>query len=296
MIFSHRNKSKKVHTQNKYKICLLFYGLRIIRGVVFLMFGVFLFLNINSLNVKKIHAISKDKIETQKISSGINQLTYLDAIDRAAEAVVGVINIQGDNFSEVNSESGTGSGVIYKKSNNYAYIITNHHVIKDADNIEVTLNNGKRIIGTVLGSDVVTDLAVIKINAKYITQVIEIGDSDELRKGQIVMAIGNPLGLQFSGTVTQGIISATERIVPVDVNQDGKYDSELGLLQTDAAINPGNSGGALVNMSGQLVGINSMKIVEKNIARIGLAIPITKAMPIIKKIEKYGGVEDYYDE
>lgn len=275
---------------------MLFYGLRIIIGVAFLMFGVFLFFNINVWSIQKTYASSKDKIETQKISSGLNQLAYLNAIDRAAEAVVGVINIQGNNFSEASSESGTGSGVIYKKSNNHAYIITNHHVIKDADNIEVSLNNGKKIIGTVLGSDVVTDLAVLKINAEHVKQVIEIGDSDELQQGEVVMAIGNPLGLQFSGTVTQGIISATERIVPVDVNQDGKYDSKLGLLQTDAAINPGNSGGALVNMSGQLVGINSMKIVEKNIARIGLAIPITKAMPIIEEIEKYGEVEDYYDE
>ncbi|WP_439328633.1 S1C family serine protease [Bacillus cereus] len=261
-----------------------------------MIFGVLLFSNINSWNIRKVYASNEKEFEPQKKNFEVNQLAYLDAIDRAAEAVVGVINVQRNNFSEVNSETGAGSGIIYKKSNNHAYIITNHHVIDGADIIEVSLNNGKKISGIILGSNVVTDLAVLKIHAKHVQQVIEIGDSDKLRQGEVVMAIGNPLGLQFSGTVTQGVISATERIIPVDANQDGKYDSGLGLIQTDAAINPGNSGGALVNMSGQLVGINSMKIVEKNISKMGFAIPITKVRPIINEIEKYGELESYYNE
>ena len=115
---------------------------------------------------------------------------------------------------------------------------------------------------------------------KACEKVIEIGDSNTVRRGEPVIAIGNPLGLQFSGTVTQGIISANERIVPVDLDQDGHYDWQVEVLQTDAAINPGNSGGALVNAAGQLIGINSMKIAAKEVEGIGLAIPVTRAVQL----------------
>ncbi|MGQ0515273.1 S1C family serine protease, partial [Bacillus sp. D-CC] len=133
--------------------------------------------------------------------------------------------------------------------------------------------------------DVVTDLAVLEIDAKHVKKVIEIGDSNTVRRGEPVIAIGNPLGLQFSGTVTQGIISANERIVPVDLDQDGHYDWQVEVLQTDAAINPGNSGGALVNAAGQLIGINSMKIAAKEVEGIGLAIPVTRAVPIMNELD-----------
>lgn len=223
-----------------------------------------------------------------------NQIGFVDAVDRASEAVVGVINIQQDSFSEAAAEAGTGSGVIYKKTNDHAYIVTNHHVVAGANRVEVSLSDGKKIPAKILGSDVVTDLAVLEIDAKPVKKVIEIGESKSVRRGEAVLAIGNPLGLQFSGTVTQGIISAKERIVPVDLDQDGHYDWQVEVLQTDAAINPGNSGGALVNAAGQLIGINSMKIAAKEVEGIGLAIPIDRAVPVMNELEKSGKVSRPY--
>ncbi|MGG2094320.1 S1C family serine protease [Bacillus sp. S13(2024)] len=219
---------------------------------------------------------------------------FVKAVDRASEAVVGVINIQRDNFSEADSEAGTGSGVIYKKEKGNAYIVTNNHVVAGANRIEVSLSDGKKVPGKILGTDVVTDLAVLQIDEKYAKKVIDLGDSTKVKRGEAALAIGNPLGLEFSGTVTQGIISANERIVPVDLNQDGHYDWQVEVLQTDAAINPGNSGGALVNEAGQLIGINSMKIAAKEVEGIGLAIPISRAVPVMNELEKYGKVRRPY--
>ncbi|WP_242221962.1 S1C family serine protease [Bacillus cereus group sp. BfR-BA-01380] len=219
---------------------------------------------------------------------------FVKAVDRASEAVVGVINIQRDNFSEADSEAGTGSGVIYKKEKGHAYIVTNNHVVAGANRIEVSLSDGKKVPGKILGTDVVTDLAVLQIDEKYAKKVIDLGDSTKVKRGEAALAIGNPLGLEFSGTVTQGIISANERVVPVDLNQDGHYDWQVEVLQTDAAINPGNSGGALVNEAGQLIGINSMKISAKEVEGIGLAIPVARAVPVMNELEKYGKVRRPY--
>lgn len=232
-----------------------------------------------------------ESAQPTKTGTGSN---LVNAVDRASEAVVGVINIQRDNFSEADAEVGTGSGVIYKKENGRAYIVTNHHVVEGASRIEISLSDGRKVPGKILGSDIVTDLASLEIDGKYAKKSIDIGDSTKLRRGEPVIAIGNPLGLQFSGTVTQGIISAMERIVPVDLNQDGHYDWQVEVLQTDAAINPGNSGGALVNEAGQLIGINSMKIAAKEVEGIGLAIPVSRAIPVVKELEQNGAVKRPY--
>jgi serine protease Do len=219
---------------------------------------------------------------------------FVSAVDKASDAVVGVINIQQDSFSESDAEAGTGSGVIYKKGNGKAHIVTNYHVIEGANRIEVSLSNGKKVSAELLGGDKVMDLAVLQIDEKFAEKVIEIGDSNTVKRGEPVIAIGNPLGLEFSGTVTQGIISANERIVPVDLNNDQHYDWQVEVLQTDAAINPGNSGGALVNIDGKLIGINTMKIAAKEVEGIGLAIPIARALPIVAELEKNGKISRPY--
>lgn len=260
-------------------------------GATLFAFGAPIFSKPGSKTVQQVEA-SEGK--TYVAQSQTSRSGFVDAVDRASEAVVGVINIQRDSFSEADAEAGTGSGVIYKKENGRAYIVTNHHVVAGANRIEVSLSDGKKIPGKILGSDVVTDLAVLEVDAKHVKKVIEIGDSTKVRRGEAVIAIGNPLGLQFSGTVTQGIISANERIVPVDLDQDGHYDWQVEVLQTDAAINPGNSGGALVNEAGQLIGINSMKIAAKEVEGIGLAIPVTRAVPVISELEKRGKVSRPY--
>ncbi|ANU18227.1 2-alkenal reductase [Planococcus maritimus] len=216
-----------------------------------------------------------------------------ETVDATAEAVVGVSNLQAGNnpFAQTSTqEAGAGSGVIYKKQGDDAFIVTNHHVVEDAKEVVVTLANGEELEAEVLGSDVWTDLAVLKVPGAQIETVAEFGDSSVLKSGEPVIAIGNPLGLQFSGSVTTGVISGTERSIPIDVNQDGQEDWQSEVLQTDAAINPGNSGGALLNAQGQVIGINSMKIAQDAVEGIGLAIPINSAIPIISELEGEGEV------
>ncbi|MDQ6595314.1 PDZ domain-containing protein [Bacillus salipaludis] len=221
------------------------------------------------------------------------------AVDQAGPAVVGITNIQStqfwsDNGKKSEEAAGTGSGVIYKKAGNKAFVVTNHHVVEGATKLEVSLTDGTKIPADLLGSDIWTDLAVLEIDATHVKKIAQFGNSDELKMGEPVIAIGNPLGPTFSGSVTQGIVSGLKRTIPVDINQDGIIDWQAEVLQTDAAINPGNSGGALVNIGGQVVGINSMKISQEAVEGIGLSIPINSAKPIINDLEQYGSVKRPY--
>lgn len=217
-----------------------------------------------------------------------------DVVERSTNSVVGVTNLQTirDFWSSTEStqETGTGSGVIYKKANGKAYIVSNHHVVEGAEALEITFDDGTKTEGTLIGSDMWTDLAVIEIEDTDVEAVAKFGDSDLLKRGESVIAIGNPLGLGFSGSVTVGVVSGKDRSIPIDFDRDGTVDWYADVLQTDAAINPGNSGGALINLAGELVGINSMKISQETVEGIGLAIPINLAAPIIEKIEHHGEV------
>ncbi|WP_017471553.1 S1C family serine protease [Amphibacillus jilinensis] len=224
-------------------------------------------------------------------------------VEDVIPAVVGVENIQTQSFNFWEQEAydgGTGSGVIYRQEGDRAYIVTNHHVIEGASQIEVILEDGTRLMAELKGSDMFTDLAVLEIDASEVDVVIEFGNSELTKVGEPVIAIGNPLGLDLSGSVTQGIISGTQRAIPQDFSGDGRADWQTEVIQTDAAINPGNSGGALINMSGQLIGINSMKIAESAVEGIGFAIPIDEAIPVMQELEETGqmtraflGVEAY---
>jgi serine protease Do len=238
---------------------------------------------------------NNDAVRTENVS--LNVVTDITkAVEKAGDAVVGITNLQTTSFwSETSSqEAGTGSGVIYKKVDGKAYVVTNHHVIEGANSLEVTLSDGTKLEAELRGSDVWTDLAVLEVDGSKIETVAEFGDSDALKIGEPVIAIGNPLGATFSGSVTQGIVSGLERAIPVDINQDGAIDWQAEVLQTDAAINPGNSGGALINISGQVIGINSMKIAQSSVEGIGLSIPIKSAEPIISDLEEFGEVKRPY--
>ncbi|HEY4551468.1 MAG TPA: S1C family serine protease [Bacillus sp. (in: firmicutes)] len=227
---------------------------------------------------------------TQNVSLEVNT-DVTSAVEKAGDAVVGITNIQTTSFWSQeggSQEAGTGSGVIYKKENGKAFIVTNNHVIEGASQLEVTLADGTKIPATLKGSDPWMDLAVLEVDGSSIKTIAEFGDSDTLKSGEPVIAIGNPLGLGFSGSVTSGIISGVERTIPVDLNGDGIEDWQVEVLQTDAAINPGNSGGALINIAGQVIGINSMKIAQEAVEGIGLSIPINTAIPIIKSLEQFG--------
>ncbi|WP_088104579.1 S1C family serine protease [Halalkalibacter urbisdiaboli] len=235
--------------------------------------------------------------EEEPMQEGLQTVSYsvntdiTKAVEKVSDAVVGVINLQQSNFWSEQGGEGTGSGVIYKKAGDKAFVVTNHHVIEGANGIEVSLADGSRVPAELLGSDVITDLAVLEIDASNIETVAEFGSSESLRVGEPAIAIGNPLGLRFSSSVTQGIISAKERSIPVDLTGNGQIDWHAEVLQTDAAINPGNSGGALLNIEGQVIGINSMKIAQSSVEGIGFAIPTAIAMPVIEDLERYGEVQ-----
>lgn len=247
---------------------------------------------------------------TQNVAQTATSVTsdITTAVEKASPAVVGISNYQqaqsslggfgfwfGQGEQEQGEgelqEAGTGSGVIYKINGKEAYIVTNYHVIEDAQKLDITLADGTKKEAKLVGGDVWTDLAVIKVDAEGIETVANFGDSDTLKQGEPAIAIGNPLGFDFYGSVTTGVISGTERSVPVDLDGDGSEDWESEVLQTDAAINGGNSGGALVNIHGDLIGINSMKIADESVEGLGFAIPINTVIPIIEQLEQNGKVE-----
>lgn len=216
-------------------------------------------------------------------------------IEGAKDVVVGVINMQKtiDPFAmqpaEQEQTAGTGSGVIYKKSGNKAYIVTNNHVVDGANKLAVKLSDGKQVDAKLVGKDPWLDLAVVEIDGSTVNKVATLGDSSKLRAGEKAIAIGNPLG--FDGSVTEGIISSKEREIPVDIDGDKRPDWQAQVIQTDAAINPGNSGGALFNQNGELIGINSSKIAQQEVEGIGFAIPVNVAKPVIESLEKDGVVK-----
>ncbi|MFB1051733.1 S1C family serine protease [Paraliobacillus sp. JSM ZJ581] len=213
-----------------------------------------------------------------------------DTLTNVGDAVVGVSNIQTADLWSQSPDSGTGSGVIYKKENGKAYIVTNHHVVANANELKITLPNGESVNAELLGSDELTDLAVLTIDGEKVDTVAKLGTSSDLVVGETAIAIGNPLGTEFAGSVTKGIISGLERSVEIDLNGDNVADWTTEVIQTDAAINPGNSGGALVNSNGEVVGINSMKIALQAVEGIGFAIPIDDAKPVIEQLETKGKV------
>ncbi|WP_370567508.1 S1C family serine protease [Desemzia sp. RIT 804] len=229
-----------------------------------------------------------------------------EAVAKVEDAVVSVINMQQQNMdgfegifgtsdestmedSELQT-AGEGSGVIYKTDGDVSYIVTNNHVIEGSDAIEVLLKDGTKVEAELVGTDSWTDLAVLKISSENVTTVAEFGDSDALTVGEPALAIGSPLGTNYASSVTSGIISAKNRSVPVDIDANGAVDWEMTAIQTDAAINPGNSGGALVNIAGQVIGINSMKISSDTVEGMGFAIPSNDVVDIIAELEANGEV------
>lgn len=223
----------------------------------------------------------------------------VEAVEKVEDAVVGIINIGQSRTSPwarttQQVEQGQGSGVIFEVKGGKAHIITNYHVIDRAQRLEVALPSGEKVEAKVLGYDMFTDLAVLEIDGSLVTKVAEFGDSSKLRVGEPAIAIGNPLGLEFSRTVTQGIISSLQRSMPMDFDNDGQDDWELDVLQTDAAINPGNSGGALVNIKGQVIGINTLKISKEGIEGLGFALPINDVKTIVQELMENGKLNRAY--
>ena len=243
--------------------------------------------------------VSNSGLNVQKTAATNKSANISDMVADASKSIVGIVNMktqtqsypqgffsQNANTSEP-VENGSGTGVIFKKDRDDAYIVTNNHVIEGAEEIEITVHGGEKTTAELIGTDSLTDIAVLKIDSKYATNLLAFGDSSTLRAGETVLAIGNPLGLDLSNTVTQGIVSAVDRTIEVSTSA-GNWD--LNVIQTDAAINPGNSGGALVNTSGQLIGLNSLKIADDGVEGLGFAIPSKTIVPIIDEIMEKGEV------
>ena len=243
---------------------------------------------------------SQSQVETTKTSTATKGGTEITkVVAEVKNAVVSVINKQSTSRNNLYGTQQTGgelatasegSGVIYKNENGYAYIVTNYHVIAKSQELEVLLSDGTREKAELVGSDQWTDLAVIRIANTNVSTVAEFANSDDVEVGQTAIAIGSPLGSEFATSVTQGIVSATNRAVATDVDGDGQEDWVVTAIQTDAAINPGNSGGALINSAGQVIGINSMKISKSSVEGMGFAIPSNEVVSIIKQLEENGKI------
>jgi serine protease Do len=204
----------------------------------------------------------------------------VQAVDKVSKSVVNIASVRmlQDQLFRVFPVEGVGSGVVIDEK---GYILTNNHVIDDAERLKVTLTDGRVLRGRVAGSDEVTDLAVIKVEAEQPLPVAELGNSDDLKAGQIVVAIGNPFGLTGGPAVTAGIISSLNRSIQA-------RSGVLDLIQTDAAINPGNSGGPLVNTKGEVIAINTANMPYAQ--GIGFAVPINTAKSILKELVEKGRV------
>ncbi len=229
--------------------------------------------------------------------NSIGSMSIPEIVSKVSPAVVGVstksvsTNVFGFGMSE---QEGIGSGFIFSED---GYVLTNYHVVKNASQVKVIFSTGQEVSAKVVNYQEDADLAVVKITDDVkMPGVVELGDSDSLQAGEQVIAIGNPLGKEYLGSVTTGIISAVNR--GVALSKDGE---KMNLIQTDTAINPGNSGGPLINAQGQVVGINTAKIDASGVEGIGFAIPINDATEkldtLVKQKIKFGiGVRDITEE
>ena len=209
----------------------------------------------------------------------VNDGSLSAAVEKIYDAVMMVRNYKDDQIKS------TGSGFIYKTDDKYGYLLTNHHVVDGATKITLIRSDDKEIDGEVLGSDVYLDLAVVKILKSDVLEVAEIGTSEDSKIGDTVFTVGSPLGYEYRGTVTDGILSGKDRMVTVSISGTTD-DYVMKVLQTNAAVNPGNSGGPLVNAEGKVIGVISLKLVKTEVENMGFAIPIEYGLSHINNLEK----------
>lgn len=257
------------------------------KSFIYIMLGIMIGIICVLLVLKYTNLLSNTPIT--KTNSGktiVEKNSISDAVDKAKDAVV---MIEGYKNGQLAS---TGTGFVYKTDSNYGYIMTNEHVINSTDKITVIMSNDEEVEVTLLGGDQYLDLAVLRINKDKVVDVMEVGDSSSVSVGDTVFTIGSPMGYEYRGTVTSGILSGKDRMVSVSIgNNSTTEDYVMKVLQTDAAINPGNSGGPLLNINGEVIGINSMKLVEEEIEGMGFAIPVEYAMSHVESLEQQKTIE-----
>lgn len=208
--------------------------------------------------------------------------TIAPAVNKVYDSVVTVLNYG-------NQLQATGTGFVYKTDDKYGYILTNNHVISGSKKIEVTNTENVTVEATLLGSDEYADLAVLRVDKSFVLQVATLGDSTTSEIGDTVFAVGTPVDVKYAGSVTKGIISGKNRMVNVTLDDGGAFMMEV--IQTNTAINPGNSGGPLVNINGEVIGINTLKLVEDEIEGMGFAIPIEMATSVLDRLESGEEIE-----
>lgn len=213
----------------------------------------------------------------------VNNTGISDGVAKIYDAVVLIENYQ------KNKLAGTGSGFVYKKDNQYGYIMTNYHVIENANDIKILNSKDEKVAATVLGGDEYLDIAIVRIPLANVAGVAKIGSTEELKLGETVFAIGSPVGEEYFNSVTTGVISGLNRKVTVSVKSTSDWIQEV--LQIDAAINPGNSGGPLLNFNGEVIGVNSLKLVDSSIESMGFSIKIEDAMKHATELESGQKIE-----
>ena len=244
---------------------------------------------INKPSLKNVITTNRKTNETVVSKKTIEEESDLkNAISKVYNSVV---YIQVEVMSRMGTQAASGSGFVYKKDSKFAYILTNNHVIEDANKIVVTYIDGSEVEAEVVGKDEFSDVAVLKVKADTVLAVAELGSSDEAEIGDTVFTVGAPLGKEYMGTITKGIVSGINRKVKVTLN-NGSYLMET--IQTDATINSGNSGGPLCNISGQVIGITSSKLVGEGVEGMGFSIPIDTVNAIIDKLENGEDIERPY--
>lgn len=232
--------------------------------------------------------VSVEQVVKNITTSELVENSISTSVDKVYSSTVAVLSYsKGKQIS-------TGTGFIYKKSGNKAYIMTNNHVIEGADTVQIEFNdNDKKIDAKIIGGDKYADIAVLTIENKDEYMVVETGDNDSLKLGDTIFTVGNPMGVTYKGTVTKGILSGKDRMVEVNIS-GSTSDYYMKVMQIDAAVNPGNSGGPLCDVSGKVIGVISLKIIEDRVEGMGFAIPIEDALKYANLIEDGGQITRPY--
>lgn len=253
----------------------------------FYLFNLYINIDISNNNNANAYTATKTSQSVEQIKQ--ENKTITEVIEEVSQAVVGISKLK-ENGNSIFLKDGTtklglGTGIIVSED---GYIITNEHVSgAKYSNCYVTLENGKEYQANVVWSDSDLDMSIVKINVKGLSYA-KLGNSDNIKAGEKVYAIGNPIGFEFQRTVTSGIISAVDRTIKIE--EDNKVSYMEDLIQTDATINPGNSGGPLINPDGEVIGINSVKI--ESAEAIGFAVPINIIKPIIERYKTTGNFQE----
>ena len=272
------SKSKKTSKNSNSRLCFLIIFSFVMGGIVMIALLKWTpILNYASGTSNIIDNTKKTKVY-EKSSLGTS-------ISKVYDSVVMVESYKGEE------EYSTGTGFVYKTDDKYGYVMTNQHVVSGCDKVVLVLSNDEEVEAKIVGGDEYLDIAIMTIDKSKVLQVATIGNSDDMNIGDTVFTVGSPMGYEYRGTVTSGILSGKDRMVSVNVSNSSSNDWVMKVLQIDAAINPGNSGGPLVNINGEVIGVNSMKLVEDEIEGMGFAIPIEMAMSEVELLEKGEKIE-----